>query len=206
MRGHWIFLVLFLVGSVVILEGFSFFGPAMERAQAARVLGASLNVSSHAFLYGIRIPLKYTCDCSNTFPPLSWEKGPWKTKSYVVMCVNPDVVSGEIVLWIVYNIPASRTSLPEGFIDPDHSFGDEAAVIQDGILQVGSRGIFLPKNYPLVQEYYFIVFALDSMITPMKKPVTKEVVFDAIKGHELAAGICLGLYAKEPEVIPLFRR
>jgi len=185
---------------------FSFFGLIIDGRESVRAGGANLNVYSNAFAYGGDIPLRYTCDGRNYFPPLSWDAGPTGTKSFVVMCVNPDVPSGEIVLWIVYNIPPEKTSLPERFIDPYHAFGDESATVQDGIKQVGYRGLWLPKNYPITQEYFFIVFALDTMLDGKDdKHITKRDVFEWIKGHELVSGILIGRYTKEPEVLPLFR-
>ena len=96
--------------------------------------------------------------------------------------------------------------MPEDFIDPKHSFGDELAVVANGTQQVGYRGICMPKNYPITQEYYFIVFALDTMISLDEKEKSKKAVFEKIKGHELASGVLMGRYAKEREIVPLFGR
>jgi len=173
--------------------------------QMARVAGDTLALRSSGFKYGGCLPAKYTIDGGNIFPALSWKPGPCGTASFVVMCVHPDAPTGDTVLWIVYNIPPVVTGLPEKFINPNHNYGDGIATVRDGIKQIGYEGINLPKKFPVPQDYFFIIFALDTTLNFLKESdVLKEDVFRTIKGHELAAGILKGSYTKEPEATPIF--
>src|SRR5690606_5997302 len=49
----------------------------------------------------------------NVSPALSWTAGPEGTASYVVIVEDP-LPNFVVLHWLVYNIPASVTSLPEG--------------------------------------------------------------------------------------------
>ena len=75
--------------------------------------GATLTVTTPAFKDGADIPFENTSYRSNTFPGLSWSKGPAATKSYAVIMQDTDAVfKGDAILhWTMYNIPASVTEL-----------------------------------------------------------------------------------------------
>src|SRR5215468_4074299 len=55
----------------------------------------SLEVASSSFREGEAIPKPYTGDGKNVSPPLRWESGPSATKSYAVICEDPDAPAGE---------------------------------------------------------------------------------------------------------------
>lgn len=73
----------------------------------------SFNLQSSAFNDSNPIPSKYTCDSINVSPPLSWQFVPAGTQSFVLIMDDPDAPGGTWDHWIVYDIPASITSLPE---------------------------------------------------------------------------------------------
>jgi phosphatidylethanolamine-binding protein (PEBP) family uncharacterized protein len=60
---------------------------------------------------------RYTGRGQGLSPPLRWKAGPSSTKSYVMMLQDPieENPAGQVNQhWLVYNIPANVTSLPEG--------------------------------------------------------------------------------------------
>ena len=73
----------------------------------------SFGIQSSAFAHSDPIPSKYTCSGTDVSPPLSWQFAPAGTKSFVVIMDDPDAPGGTWDHWIVYNIPASITSLSE---------------------------------------------------------------------------------------------
>ena len=79
-----------------------------------------LAVTTPAFKDGGDIPFENTQYRSNTFPGLSWSKGPAGTKSYVVIMQDNDLlVRGAPVLhWTLFNIPAGVTKLDVGMTTP----------------------------------------------------------------------------------------
>ncbi|MBI4334344.1 MAG: YbhB/YbcL family Raf kinase inhibitor-like protein [Chloroflexi bacterium] len=75
-------------------------------------------LKSPAFSEGGTIPEKYA-EKSLISPPLSWSDPPKGAKGFALTMTDPDVPEAfklphVFVHWMVYNIPASTTSLPEG--------------------------------------------------------------------------------------------
>ena len=80
----------------------------------------AFTITSSAFKNGAAIPEKYSfnamgCTGQNVSPPLEWKNPPAGTKSFALMVHDPDAPTGSGWWhWVVYNIPADATSLPEG--------------------------------------------------------------------------------------------
>jgi len=65
------------------------------------------------------VPDKYTAaSTAPVTPPLAWTNTPAGTQSFVLIVHDVDVVMGRGLgdnpHWVVFNIPATATSLPEG--------------------------------------------------------------------------------------------
>jgi hypothetical protein len=70
-----------------------------------------------AFGNGDAIPMKYARDGGNISPEMTWTGIPAQTASYALIVDDPDAPTPEPwVHWIVFNLPLSLTSLPEGQI------------------------------------------------------------------------------------------
>ena len=84
------------------------------------VEAAAFTLTSAAFKNNAAIPEKYSfnamgCTGENISPPLEWKNPPAGTKSFALMVHDPDAPTGSGWWhWVVYNIPADATSLPEG--------------------------------------------------------------------------------------------
>ena len=92
-------------------------------AVAANVLRAEetmgLALTSTAFSNGAAIPGQYTCEGSNLSPPLQWQGAPENARSLVLIVDDPDAPDPKApkltwVHWVLYNIRADATGLPEG--------------------------------------------------------------------------------------------
>jgi phosphatidylethanolamine-binding protein (PEBP) family uncharacterized protein len=66
---------------------------------------------SSAFSNNDTIPVMFTCDGEDISPDMSWSPGPEGTKSYALICEDPDAVGRTWVHWIVHNIPSYITSI-----------------------------------------------------------------------------------------------
>src|SRR5215475_13190746 len=79
---------------------------------------ATLAVASTSFPDGGEIPAKYTGQ--GVSPQLSWSGAPANTASYVLIMHDVDAaipagsLSNDISHWVVWNIPGTTTSIPEG--------------------------------------------------------------------------------------------
>ena len=154
----------------------------------------SLKVTGLAFQQGQRIPKKYAYrgEGDNVSPPISWSGAPQGTKSFVVLCEDPDAPSPKHprpkpwVHWVLFNIPASTTSIPEGQTagtPGKNDFGDLA------------YGGPLPPPGSGTHRYFFKVYALDTTLS-LAKGATRDEVLRAMQGHILAQGEVYGTYER----------
>lgn len=117
---------------------------------------SDLRVSSPAFKDGGRIPAKYTGEGEDTSPPLEWSDVPDGTRSFALICHDPDapVVSAGgygFVHWVLYNIPGTATSLAEG--------GDGHASGPSDFGKPGYGGPMPPEGHG-THRYFFWILAL----------------------------------------------
>ncbi|HKS90868.1 MAG TPA: YbhB/YbcL family Raf kinase inhibitor-like protein, partial [Tepidiformaceae bacterium] len=97
-------------------------GACSSRAEAGGNMtgkGASFTLTSSAFQPGASIPSRFTCDGAGSAPPLAWSGAPAGTKSFALIADDPDAPDPKApkvtwVHWVLYDIPASAHSLPEG--------------------------------------------------------------------------------------------
>lgn len=73
-----------------------------------------MKLTSSAFHADQVIPKKFTGEDADVSPALSWTGAPAGTKSFALICDDPDAPRAEPwVHWVAYNIPATVNSLPE---------------------------------------------------------------------------------------------
>ncbi len=156
---------------------------------------------------GTQIPVKFTQAGEQVSPELKWTNVPAGTQSFVVNMLDPDVAvqRGPETQphWIVWNIPASSTGLPEAM--------KSGAELSDGTRQISAsgpayRGPGAPAAGPL-HHYTFEVYALDTKLdvqpstaTPAVNAAleTRAAVMNAMKGHVLGKAVYVGLF-KRPQ-------
>ncbi len=151
-----------------------------------------LIVASPSFSEGGDIPIRFTCDGRNISPELNWSGAPENTKSFVLICDDPDAPAGTWVHWIIFNIAASRHSLA-GNIPKQ---GTSAEWVQ-GRNDFGKPGYGGPCPPPgKAHRYYFRLYALDKLLD-LKPGATRSQVDAAMKGHILARGKLMGRYTRQ---------
>lgn len=149
-------------------------------------MAQTLTVKSSAFDNGGMIPKEYTGEGRDASPPLAWSGAPAATKSFALICDDPDAPRGEWVHWVRYNIPAATTTL---------SIGDKGIGV-DGNNSWPTRGYKGPMPPPgAVHRYFFKVYALDTMLI-LLPGATKAQLVQAMKGHILAEGQWMGKFSR----------
>jgi len=149
-------------------------------------------LNSSGFADGSPIPSKYTCDGNDVSPPMKWSGVPDGTKSLALICDDPDAPAGIWVHWVMYNIPATVTELPEGVPTSDAVLGSARQGVND-FRRIGYGGPCPPRGNP--HRYYFKLYALDTELT-LKPKATKKDVVNAMQGHILAEGQLMGTYRR----------
>ncbi|HLP58155.1 MAG TPA: YbhB/YbcL family Raf kinase inhibitor-like protein [Candidatus Deferrimicrobium sp.] len=67
-----------------------------------------MKITSSAFQHEGMIPEKYTCKGQDISPSLKWEGAPAGTKSFVMICDDPDAPVGTWDHWLLYLISRFR--------------------------------------------------------------------------------------------------
>jgi hypothetical protein len=154
--------------------------------------GPALKVKSTAFGQAKSMSDKYTCDGADVSPPLEWENAPKGTKTYAVICETPDAPTGNWVQWVIYDIPADVTKLPES-VAKTGQLDNGAKQGKNDFDQIGYSGPCLPAGE---HRFFFRLYALDGS-TNLKAGATKDDLIQAMKGHILADGALMGVYGRE---------
>jgi Raf kinase inhibitor-like YbhB/YbcL family protein len=156
-------------------------------------------LTSSSFADGMDIPAKYTAGGTSTSPALSWSAFPPGTVSFLLhmhdMEGSRNHTTEDQLHWLVWNIPGSVTSLPEGI--------PMGAQLPNGAYQMSAsgavyRGPGAPADSPR-HHYVFEIFALDTKVDvqPGTDPFeTRAAVLKAIQGHITAKAVYMGLYRK----------
>lgn len=167
----------------------------------------AMTLTVTGFPDGGMIPIKFTqaapgaAPGEGTSPAISWTNTPPGTRSFVLNMRDLDVVrnrtTDDQAHWVVWNLPATTTGLPEGV-----PRGSERP---DGSYQISAtgpvyRGPGAPASGP-VHHYMFEIYALDVMLDV--KPTadafeTRAMVFKAMQGHVLGKAVYGGLF-KRPQ-------
>jgi Raf kinase inhibitor-like YbhB/YbcL family protein len=153
--------------------------------------GIPLPVSSLAIGSGGRLADRNTAYHENLSPPLAWGSI-GGVQSWVVIVEDPDANRPRpYVHWLAWNLPPRTASLPEGLT---------AATAPPGMIQGFNSGLGpgwggpKPPKGTGDHHYHFEVFALDTVLT-LPRLASRDDVATAMKGHVLASGEALAVYA-----------
>jgi Raf kinase inhibitor-like YbhB/YbcL family protein len=154
----------------------------------------SFRVESSAFAHEESIPKKYTCEGADVSPALSWSDAPENTKSFALIVDDPDAPDPKNpkttwVHWVLYDIPASATSLPE-------NVSQLPSGTQQGVNDWKKTGYGGPCPPVGRHRYFFKLYALDKTFAGELGKPTKQQLVDAIEGHVLKQATLIGTYQK----------
>jgi len=154
-----------------------------------------LILSSPAITDGGNIPDKYTvASQAPVTVPLSWTNVPAGTQSFVLIVHDVDVViakgMGDNPHWIVFNIPATATSLAESPAN--------MPALPEGSVQMSRPGRgggpattgFAPPGPPpgFVHHYNFDLYALDIKL-PLDTGASRADIEKALDGHVVGKAV-----------------
>lgn len=167
--------------------------------------GNQMTLTTTAFTDGGTIPIQFTqagpgvAQGEGTSPALTWANAPAGTQSFVLHMHDMEVVRmrglEDQVHWLVWNIPANVTSLPEGV--------PRGATLSNGAFQISAtgpvyRGPGAPANGP-PHHYVFEIYALDAPLTVQPAEdafATRRQVLDAMQGHILGKAVLVGTFKR----------
>lgn len=152
----------------------------------------AFSLTSSAFAAGAAIPTRYSCDGAGVSPPLAWSGAPTRTAAYALVVHDPDAPRGDFTHWLLVDLPASATALPEGV--PTTERPPTGGV--QGRNDAGRLG-YTPPCPPAgsAHHYHFTLYALDHALG-LAPGATRQQVTDALRGHVLAEGQLVGTYKR----------
>ncbi len=160
-------------------------------AAAASISSGGFTLTSPDLPADGRLPVEYTCDGDGATLALTWSGAPAETNSYaVVMHHLPGQNEQAHWYWVLYNLPASTTSLPKNVT----GVGTLGNNINNGLVEYSppcSQG-------PGDKEYIYTVYALSAQpqITVAPENVDRETLLAAIQEFTLASAELHVTYAR----------
>ena len=196
--GRWL-----VVASAVLIAIPIYAQGGGQRAGAPAAPAMTLTVSG--FPDGGQIPVRFSqaaegaAPGEGTSPALSWANVPAGTQSFVLNMRDLDVARNKTTddqaHWVVWNIPASTTSFPEGV--------PKGSQRPDGSFQISAtgpvyRGPGAPATGPQ-HHYMFEIYALDTKLEVQPAGdafETRANVMKAMQGHVLGKAVYGGLFRR----------
>jgi Raf kinase inhibitor-like YbhB/YbcL family protein len=166
-------LIFYLWGVVITLLLFSQGGNTME-------------ITSKDFKHNQSIPSIHTCDGKDLSPHLAWSGAPEGTKSFALTCIDPDAPVGDFIHWLVYNIPAAVSEIPQA--------GPLPAAGQEVTNDFGKRPYGGPCPPSGTHRYFFTIYALK--VSDLGK-VSKGAFLKKVKENQIVSAELIGLYKRK---------
>jgi len=177
-------------------------GPTDTAIPPSPAPASELIITSTAFVPGGEIPVRHSCFGDNLSPPLSWSGLPEGTVSLALVVDDPDSQPPGFVHWVVYNVPATASALPEGLpaqgqlddgtLQGANGFAPLVGQTFPGgatISDVGYGGPCPPDRH----HYVFTLYALDSQLD-LPVEATADQVLSAMQGHILSQALLAGIF------------
>jgi Raf kinase inhibitor-like YbhB/YbcL family protein len=152
-----------------------------------------MRLSSSAFSDGSAIPRRFTCDGEDLSPPLEWSDAPAGTRSFVLICDDPDAPAGTWHHWAAYDIPASQAALAPGAGGHAQKRGLKQAINDFG--RAGYGGPCPPHRHG-PHHYHFRLLALPVDRLAMRNEASCQDVEREAQKHALAEAILIGVYER----------
>ena len=140
-------------------------------------------ITSTAFKEGEMMPAKYTSDGPDVNPPLEWKNPPPDTKSFALICDDPDAKIGVVHHWLLKNIPVSVSKIEE-----NGTAGEALPNIRGTCTYVG------PKPPDGTHRYFFKLYAIN---TETLKATNKDELYKEVEEKKIGEAVLMGRYTRE---------
>jgi len=152
-----------------------------------------MQLSSSAFSTGSAIARRFTCDGEDLSPPFDWQAAPPTTRSFVLLCDDPDAPAGKWHHWAVYDVPVDQTGFAEGASHDSDTVRFKQAI--NDFHRTGYGGPCPPHGHGR-HRYHFRLLALSvDHLSLGAKPSCREVEREA-RRHVIAEATLVGIYQR----------
>lgn len=192
-----------VVSAIVLFTAMT--ASAQQGGAPPAAAGLAMTLSISAFPDGGVIPVKFSqaapgaAPGEGTSPAMSWANPPAGTQSFVLNMRDLDVARNKTTEdqahWVVWNIPATASGLPEGV--------PRGSKLADGSYQISATGpVYRGPGAPATgppHHYMFELYALDTRLSvePTADAFeTRANVMKAMQGHILGKAVYGGLFRR----------
>jgi hypothetical protein len=148
-----------------------------------------LLIESNAFQDGAIVPDKYSMRGGNVQPDFKISNAPENTQSFAIILHDIDVAlggdTGDVLHWVVWNIPGSTKQIAEGKLP-------EGAVNGKGIRNNEFMGPGAPPG-PRYHHYVFEFYALSAKLD-LPPTASRPELLEAMKGKVIAKAAYVGRF------------
>ena len=194
-----------LVSMITFLSALPIAAQVPGGQRGAAPTGPAMTMTIPAFPDGGEIPVKFSqaaegaAPGEGTSPAINWANPPAGTQSFVLNMRDMDVArnrtTDDQAHWVVWNIPATTTGLPEGVPKgsqrPDGSYQISAT---GPVYRGPGAGATGPRHH-----YMFELYALDTRLDVQPTAdafETRANVMKAMQGHVLGKAVYGGLFRR----------
>lgn len=145
-------------------------------------------LTSPEFKQGDRVDSSYQSDQDNQSPSLIWENAPTESKSFAIVCHDPDAPTGGAGWWhwMAINIPSTVTELKR---DAGRRDGQNMPAgtrqLRNDTGTLGYSGFYPPVGDP-PHRYIFTLYALDIDKIEVPADATTSLTGFMVNAHTIA--------------------
>jgi Raf kinase inhibitor-like YbhB/YbcL family protein len=152
----------------------------------------NLTVTSQAFENDGIIPVKYTGKGEDVSPDLELSALSPDAKSIAIIMDDLDFPLGVFNHWVIWNIPADFSSIPEGI--SKREIVPELGNAVQGKSEYGGKHYYRGPLPPFgTHRYVFNVYVLDSVLN-LETDAGRDKLMKAMEGHILQYGTITGRF------------
>jgi Raf kinase inhibitor-like YbhB/YbcL family protein len=156
---------------------------------------SSMQLHSPDFRADGALPARFTCDGDSVSPALQWSNAPAGTRSLALVVDDPDAPDPAApqrtwVHWVLYDLPADSTGLPQGARAEQLPAGT-----RQGRNDWDRSGFGAPCPPKGRHRYVHTLYALDAVLPDLHEP-DKAQLLARMKGHVIATARLIGTYER----------
>ena len=184
MRKIILFILLLYLGGLIVSN-------AIDTVEENTFKLSSKDLKHNDTLPHAQVLNAHGCDGGNVSPQLSWNNPPINTKSFALICHDPDAPKENgWYHWLVVNIPANITSIEQG-----QKIQGSLETITD-FKDYGYGGACPPVGHG-VHHYHFTVYALDVEKLDVNKDESPVEVEKKVRQSAIAKSTITGLFERK---------
>ncbi|MDE2221331.1 MAG: YbhB/YbcL family Raf kinase inhibitor-like protein [Gammaproteobacteria bacterium] len=185
-------LALSTLAAMLVLPG------AAGAAGTARFRLTSTDIKPNGVIANRFVFQGFGCKGDNVSPALSWSGAPPGTLSFALLVHDPDAPTGGAGWWhwVVYDIPASATSLAQGAGTANGAGLPQGAV--QGMTDFGARGWGgpCPPEAGGTHHYHFTLYALKVAKLDVPDAASAALIGYVVNANSLGKAGFTGLYGR----------